>query len=77
MEAQTQLRPLNLDLESVEEPVGAIFLDLVETVQVPQPEEAGPPGLEEDPASVAAEAGATCSGSGEPVLLDPAKEAGV
>ena len=59
----------------MEELVGAIFLDLVETVQVPQPEEAGPPGLEEDPASVAAEAGATCSGSEGQVLADPAKEA--
>ena len=77
MEALIQLRPLNLDLVSVEEQVGAIFLDLEEPVRVPQPEEVGPPDLEEDPASVAAEAGATCLGLEGQVLADPAKEAGV
>ena len=61
----------------MEEQVGVIFLDLEEPVRVPQQEEAGLPGLGEDPASVAAEAGATCSGSEEQVLADPAKEAEV
>ena len=59
----------------MEEQVGAIFSDLEEPVRVPQLEEAGPPGLEEDPASVVAEAGETCLGSEEQVLADPAKEA--
>ena len=65
------------NLVSMEEEVGAISLGLEDPVLVPQPEEAEPRDLAEDPVSVAAEAGATCLGSGELALGDPAKEAGV
>ena len=58
----------HLDPVSMEDEVGAISLGLEDPVQVPQPEEAEPPDLGEDLVSVAAEAGVTCSGSGEPAL---------
>ena len=61
--AQTQ------NLVSMEEEVGAISLGLEDPVLVPQPEEAGPRDLGEDPVSVAAEAGATCLGSEEAALV--------
>merc|ERR1719154_80279 len=69
--AQTQ----KLDRVSVEDEVEAISLGLEDPVQVPQPEEAEPPTLGEDPGSVAAEAEATCLGSGEPALAGPAEAA--
>ena len=66
----------NLDPVSVEDEVEAISLGLEDPVLVPQPEEAEPPDLGEDPVSAAAEAEATCSGSGGPALAGPAEAAG-
>ena len=51
----------------------AIYSDLGEIVPVPQPGEAGPPGLEGGLVSVAAGAGETCSGSGELASVAPAE----
>ena len=65
------------NLVSMEEEVGAISLGLEDPVLVPQPEEEGPRDLGEDPVLVAAEAGETCLGSGEPASAVLAKEAGV
>ena len=60
----------------MEEQVGAIFLDLVEPVRAPQPEEAGPPGLEEVLVSVEERVGAIFSDLEGPVRVPQPAEAG-
>ena len=63
------------DLVSAQGEAEAIYSDLGELVPVPQPGEAGPLGLEGGLVSVAAGAGETCSGSGEPASVAPAEAA--